>query len=398
MILDRLFLLMSEKHASDLFISAGVPIHIKIHGHTAPVNRQIMTSTMIERIARELMTEEQAQTFEKTKEMNLSFGVPKMGNFRINLFRQRASISIVVRFILSNIPPFESLNLPSIMTELVMEKRGLLLVVGATGSGKSTSIAAMLDYRNANHSGHILTIEDPIEFLFKHKKSIVNQRELGMDTLSWEQALRNAMRQAPDCILIGEIRDRETMQSAIAYAQTGHLCLATLHANNSYHALNRIINFSPLENRTALFLDLSTSLRAIISQRLVARPDRRRIPAVEVLLNTRHVQELIERGDVVSIKEAMEQSLAPGSQTFEQDLFRLYREGIITLDEALASSDSPTNLSWLINNDSVIGLGKKEKQEPGSPRFAETGDVSASFKEFSLNLDDGQGDRSGHAH
>ncbi|MDR2614599.1 MAG: PilT/PilU family type 4a pilus ATPase [Candidatus Accumulibacter sp.] len=399
MILDRLFLLMSEKRASDLFISAGVPIHIKIEGHSAPVNQQVMSAAMIEKIARELMTEEQARTFEATKEMNLSFGVPNMGNFRINLFRQRASISIVVRFILSNIPPFESLNLPPIMSELVMEKRGLILVVGATGSGKSTSIASMLDYRNANRSGHILTIEDPIEFLFKHKKSIVNQRELGMDTLSWEQALRNAMRQAPDCILIGEIRDRETMQSAISYAQTGHLCLATLHANNSYHALNRIINFFPLENRTALFLDLSTSLKAIVSQRLVERTNGQRIPAVEVLLNTRHIQELIERGEVVSIKEAMEQSLAPGSQTFEQDLFRLYREGGITLDEALACADSPTNLSWLINNNSVLEQGKKEKQElDPTLEFAEIDEAGASFKEFRLNLDDGQGNGDGHVH
>ncbi|MDR1662360.1 MAG: PilT/PilU family type 4a pilus ATPase, partial [Azoarcus sp.] len=380
-----------------LFISAGVPIHIKIQGQTAPVNQQMMTSSMIEKIAYELMTEEQAKTFETMKEMNLSFGVPKIGNFRINLFRQRASISIVVRFILSNIPALDSLNLPPVMAELVMEKRGLILIVGATGSGKSTSIAAMLDYRNANRSGHILTIEDPIEFLFKHKKSIVNQRELGMDTLNWEQALKNAMRQAPDCILIGEIRDRDTMQSAISYAQTGHLCLATLHANNSYHALNRIINFFPLENRTALYLDLAASLKAIVSQRLVGRTDGLRIPAVEVLLNTRHIQDLIERGEIMSIKEAMEQSLAPGSQTFEHDLFRLYSEGVITLDEALVNADSPTNLSWLINN-SGIEMGKKEKTEiDPALEFAETDDIGTSFKEFSLNLDDGQGSRSGHA-
>ncbi|MDR2788021.1 MAG: PilT/PilU family type 4a pilus ATPase [Candidatus Accumulibacter sp.] len=395
MILDRLFQLMSEKHASDLFISAGAPIHIKIQGHTTPVNQQIMSSVMIEKIARELMTEDQARIFEATMEMNLSFGVPKIGNFRINLFRQRASISIVVRFILGNIPSLDTLNLPPALSGLVMEKRGLILIVGATGSGKSTTIAAMLDYRNANRSGHILTIEDPIEFLFRHKKSIVNQRELGMDTLTWEQALKNAMRQAPDCILIGEIRDRETMQSAIAYAQTGHLCLATLHANNSYHALNRIINFFPLENRTALYLDLSTSLKAIVSQRLVGRRDGRRIPTVEVLLNTRHIQELIERGEILSIKEAMEQSLAPGSQTFEQDLFRLYGDETITLDEALINADSPTNLSWLINN-SGIEPGKKEKREiDPTLEFPETDEAGTSFKEFSLNLGDGPGDGNG---
>ncbi|MDR0378942.1 MAG: PilT/PilU family type 4a pilus ATPase [Candidatus Accumulibacter sp.] len=392
MILDRLFQLMSDKQASDLFISAGVPIHIKIQGHTTPVNRQVMTSAMVEKIASELMTEEQARKFETTMEMNLSFGVPKVGNFRINLFRQRASIAIVVRFILGNIPALDTLGLPPVMAELVMERRGLILIVGATGSGKSTTIAAMLDHRNANRSGHILTIEDPIEFLFRHKKSIVNQRELGMDTLGWDQALRSAMRQAPDCILIGEIRDRETMQSAIAYAQTGHLCLATLHANNSYHALNRIINFFPLENRAALYLDLSASLRAIVSQRLVARPDGRRLPSVEVLLNTRHIQELIERGEVLAIKEAMEQSLASGSQTFEQDLFRLYREGIITLDEALASADSPTNLSWLINNSGLAPSKKEERKPDAVPEFAGISDPGVSFREFNLDDDDDRGD------
>ena len=389
MILDKLFQLMSEKQASDLFISAGIPIHIKIQGNTVPVNQQVMDSAMIEKIAFELMTPDQKKTFEATMEMNLSFGVPHVGNFRINLFRQRASISIVVRFILGNIPALNTLLLPEILADLVMEKRGLILIVGATGSGKSTTIASMLDHRNANRTGHILTIEDPIEFLFKHKKSIVNQRELGMDTLGWEHALKNAMRQAPDCILIGEIRDKETMQAAIAYAQTGHLCMATLHANNSYHALNRIINFFPLENRTALYLDLSASLKAIISQRLVKRPNGQRLPTAEVLLNTRHIQELIERGEILAIKEAMEQSLAPGSQTFEQDLFRLYRDGIITLDEALTNADSPTNLSWLINNSEIASPnGKDEKASEVALEFSETSGNGTSFKEFTLNLDD----------
>lgn len=391
MILDKLFQLMSEKQASDLFISAGTPIHIKIQGNTMPVNQQVMTPDMIEKIALELMTPEQAEVFEAEMEMNLSFGVPQVGNFRVNLFRQRNSIGIVVRFILGNIPELSTLGLPPILAELIMEKRGLILIVGSTGSGKSTTIASMLDYRNANRTGHILTVEDPIEFLFKHKKSIVNQRELGMDTRDWQSALKNAMRQAPDCILIGEIRDRETMQAALAYAQTGHLCLATLHANNSYHALNRIINFFALENRPALFLDLATSLRAIISQRLVKKPDGRRLPAVEILLNTRHISELIERGEVSAIKEAMEQSMAPGSQTFEQDLFRLYRDGIITLDEALANSDSPTNLSWLINNSELnAGNSKDErkKKTEGALEFDSNAENGASFKEFTLSLDD----------
>jgi twitching motility protein PilU len=371
---------------------------MKIQGHTTPVNQQVMTPAMIEKIANELMTPEQARVFGATMEMNLSFGVAKVGNFRINLFRQRSSISIVVRFVLGNIPSLDTLNLPPILAELVMEKRGMILIVGATGSGKSTTIASMLDYRNANRSGHILTIEDPIEFLFRHKKSIVNQRELGMDTLGWNEALKNAMRQAPDCILIGEIRDCDTMQSAIAYAQTGHLCLATLHANNSYHALNRIINFFPLENRTALYLDLSASLKAIVSQRLVARADGLRIPAVEVLLNTRHVQELIERGEMLSIKEAMEQSLAQGSQTFEQDLFRLYNEGAITLDEALVNADSPTNLSWLINNSGVDLKKKSEAKADPALEFAETDEEGTSFKEFTLNLNENRDSESAYAH
>jgi twitching motility protein PilU len=388
MILDKLFQLMAEKQASDLFIAAGTPIHIKVQGNSMPVNQQVMLPDMIEKIALELMSPEQAKTFEETMEMNLSFGVQQVGNFRVNIFRQRGSISIVVRFILGNIPTLESLDVPPVLGELIMEKRGLILIVGATGSGKSTTIAAMLDHRNTNRAGHILTVEDPIEFLFRHKKSIVNQREIGMDTKDWGAALKNAMRQAPDCILIGEIRDKETMQAAIAYAQTGHLCLATLHANNSYHALNRIISFFPLENRPALFLDLSVALRAIASQRLVKKPDGKRTPACEVLLNTRHIAELIERGEVQGIKEAMEQTLAPGSQTFEQDLFRLYKSNIITLEEALANADSPTNLSWLINNSEISPSKTEEKRlDPSLDFDSQSG--GASFKEFTLSLGDG---------
>ncbi len=391
MILDKLFQLMAEKQASDIFISAGAPINIKIHGNSVPVNQQIMLPDMIQKIAYELMSPEQIKTFEQTWEMNLSFGVPNVGNFRVNIFRQRGSISIVVRFILGNIPPLTELGVPEVLSELIMEKRGLILLVGSTGSGKSTTIASMLDHRNANYAGHILTVEDPIEFLFKHKKSIVNQREVGMDTKDWASALKNAMRQAPDCILIGEIRDKETMQAAIAYAQTGHLCLATLHANNSYHALNRIISFFPLENRPALFLDLSVALRAIISQRLIKKPDGTRTPACEIMLNTRHVSELIERGEVQAIKDAMEQTLAPGSQTFEQDLFRLFKENIITIDEALANADSPTNLSWLINN-SEFGAdkAKEEKKTAVALDFDSTNESGASFKEFTLNLSAGE--------
>ncbi|HNC52091.1 MAG TPA: PilT/PilU family type 4a pilus ATPase [Accumulibacter sp.] len=392
MILDKLFQVMADRQASDIFITAGAPIHIKILGNSVPVNQQVMEPAMIEKIASELMSAEQAAAFEKNKEMNLSFGVNRLGNFRINLFRQRRSISIVVRYVAGNIPPLDTLGLPSVLADLVMERRGLVLIVGSTGSGKSTTLAAMLDHRNANCTGHILTIEDPIEYLFKHKKSLVNQREIGLDTLGWEHALKNAMRQAPDCILIGEIRDVETMQAALAYAQTGHLCLGTLHANNSYHALNRIINFFPIENRPALYMDLSVSLKAIVSQRLVRKQDGQQTPTVEVLLNSYHVQELIERGDIPALKEAMEQSLVPGSQTFEQDLVRLYRAEVITLQEAMLNADSPTNLSWLINNSGAVEK-PQANQAPQSPLFdlALTNPGSPSYKEFMIHLDEASG-------
>jgi twitching motility protein PilU len=348
-----------------------------------------MDPAMIRRMVAELVDPEQFERFERDKEMNISRGVKDLGNFRINVFWQRSSIGVVVRYIQGDIPTLDSLGLPAILAELVMEKRGLLLVVGSTGSGKSTTLASMIDYRNRNRSGHILTVEDPIEYLFRHRKSVVNQREVGIDTHSWQEALRNAMRQAPDCILIGEIRDRETMQAALSYAQTGHLCLATLHANNAYHALNRIVNFFPVESRSLLFLDLAVSLRTILSQRLVRKPDGKRIPAVEILLNTRHITELIERGELNEIKEAMEQSLAPGSRTFEQDLYRLYSEKLITLDEALANADSPTNLSWIINN-AQIGKDDGESAVRHTPTidFERTEADGASFREFTLNLDD----------
>jgi twitching motility protein PilU len=389
MIFDKLFQLMAEKNASDIFVSAGAPISIKIHGNTIPINQQVMDPTTIQKMAYEMLSPEQIQTFETKRELNLSIGIANIGNFRINMFWQRNTIAVVVRYITSDIPKIGDLSLPSILSEIIMEKRGLVLVVGATGSGKSTTIAAMLDHRNSSKSGHILTVEDPIEFLFKHKKSIINQREVGLDTESWGDALKNAMRQAPDCILIGEIRDKETMSAAIAYAQTGHLCLATLHANNAYHALNRIINFFPLENRTSLYLDLSATLKTIISQRLTRKPDGKLTPAVEILLNTRHIAELIERGEINAIKEAMEQSLAPGSQTFEQDLYKLYKEGVITLDEALANADSPTNLSWLINNSEIKSPAQKAVKVPFVTAAAapEQTTGGASFAEFTLNMD-----------
>ncbi|MCK0507717.1 PilT/PilU family type 4a pilus ATPase [Aromatoleum anaerobium] len=391
MIFDKLFQLMAEKLASDIFISAGAPINIKIQGITMPINQQVMEPPMIKRMIYEMMTPEQIDTFERVRELNLSFGRRDLGNFRVNLFWQRHSIGIVVRYIQGDIPTLDSLGLSPVLAEVVTEKRGLVLVVGATGSGKSTTLASMIDHRNTNQSGHILTVEDPIEYLFKHRKSIVNQREVGIDTHSWHDALRNAMRQAPDCILIGEIRDRETMQAALAYSQTGHLCLATLHANNAYHALNRIVNFFPLENRSLLFLDLAVALKCIVSQRLVRKPDGVRVPAVEILMNTRHVAELIERGELSEVKEAMQQSLAPGSQTFEQDLYRLYHEGTVTFEEALANADSPTNLSWLINNAQFDNVPDPQdgSDEPPTVDFTRKEPGNRSFSDFALHLDDG---------
>lgn len=385
MIFDKLFQLMAERRASDIFITAGAPIHAKVQGDTQPLNQQVMTPAMIQHMVDEFITPEQKLRFESDRELNVSHGVAGLGNFRINLFWQRNSISVVMRFIQGQIPALEELGLPPELAGVVQEKRGLVLIVGSTGSGKSTTLASMVDHRNRTCSGHILTIEDPIEYLFKHRKSLVNQREVGIDTHSWHEALRNAMRQAPDCILIGEIRDRETMQAALAYAQAGHLCLATLHANNAHHALNRITHFFPLDNRPLLHLDLAVALRCIVSQRLVKQPDGKRIAAVEMLMNTRHIGELIESGALGEIREAMEKSLCPGSQTFEQDLFRLHREGRISLDEALSHADSPTNLSWLINH------SQHGNESDGAEHAPSSAAADLRFQSFSLSLDERPG-------
>ena len=349
MYLDRLFKLMADKQASDLFISCGAPINIKINGVVSPISTQPMDVEAVRRVAYELMTKDQAREFENEMEMNLSYLDRSVGNFRINIFRQRGTISLCIRYVRSHVAPFEELRLPSVLLNLVMEKRGLVLLCGATGCGKSTTLAAMIDYRNSNTSGHILTLEDPIEYLFEHKQSIVNQREVGVDTQTYAKALGNALREAPDLIMIGEVRDRETMQQALLHTLTGHLCLTTLHANNSYHALSRIINMFPYDARSGLLSDLSIGLRAIISQRLVRNKTGDLQPAAEILLNTSLIAELIKNGEITQIKEAMEQSLYPGSQTFEQALCRLYLDGAIAYEEALIASDSPTNLAWLVN-------------------------------------------------
>jgi len=316
--------------------------------------------------------------------MNFAQSAGELGNFRVNIFRQRNTVGMVIRFVKPEVPAFDSLGLPAILKEVIMEKLGLILVVGSTGSGKSTTMASMIDYRNSTRSGHILTVEDPIEFAFKHKKSIVNQREVRVDTLSYQEALISAMREAPDVIMIGEIRDQSTLVSALLFAQTGHLCMSTLHANNSYNALNRIINFFPRDQRDALLADLSISLRAVVSQRLVRTADGQRIPAVEVLLNTKHVQDLIKDGEIGQIKEAMEKSLAPGSQTFEQSLFHLIHTGRITVDEAMANSDSPTNLHWLLDNaPRVTSESTKSAQSAAAAKPVAADDISS----IKLNLD-----------
>lgn len=379
MAMDRLFQLMMEKKASDLFMAVGSPVHLKVNGTSVPINQQVMDSGMIKGLLAEILTEADFNQLETYHELNMGLGVSGVGRFRLSAFHQRGSVSSVIRFIQHDIPPLDSLNLPPFLGEIIMEKRGLVLIVGATGSGKSTTIASMLDLRNSQRSGHILTLEDPIEYVFRNKKSIVNQREIGVDTDNLHIALKNALRQAPDCILIGEIRDKDTMSAAIAYAQSGHLCLATLHANNSYHALNRIISFYPIETRNALLSDLSAALRSIISQRLIKARAGGRIPAVEVLLNTRYISELIEKGEINEIKDAMEKSLSPGSQTFEQALYSMLKDGKLTEDEALANADSPTNLLWLLNNASpssnAQGIETEKKKEP----------EGASFNEFTLN-------------
>lgn len=353
-VLEKLFRAMHDRNASDIFITAGAPIHIKINGFVAPINQQVMKPEQVRRILEEAIASEALwQRYVERKELNFSLGLSDVGNFRINAFWQRNSPAAVIRYVSRDIPSFEALGLPPVLGEMALGKRGLILVVGPTGLGKSTTLAAMIDHRNANLPGHILTVEDPIEYLFRHKKSLVNQRDVGIDTLSWGEALKSAMRQAPDCILIGEIRDLETMQAAIAYALTGHLVLASLHANNTYHALNRIVNFYPLESRGLLFSDLSVALRAIVAQRLVRHVKGQRIPAVEILVNSRLIAEMIEKGNLSMIKDAMERSLSPGVQTFDQDLVRLYRSGAITLEEAIAQADSPTNLQWELQNAGV---------------------------------------------
>ncbi len=349
--LERVLRLMAEKTASDVYMSANTPILIKINGQIMQLSDQLLTTHQTRQLLSEMLAPQQLEELDDTGELNIGISVARVGSFRLSAFKQRGSIAAVIRCIPFVIPSLDSLGVPPLLSQLVTEKRGLILMVGATGTGKSTTLAAMLEWRNQQMTGHILTIEDPIEFLFSNKKSIVNQREVGRDTQSLQIALKNALRQAPDCILIGEIRDRETMSAALSYALSGHLVLATLHANNSYHALGRILSFYAPEARSTLLSDMASGLRAIVSQRLLRSNAGGRVAAVEVLLNTKLVSELIDKGDLSGVKEAVEKSLAEGSQTFEADIARLIGEGVVSRDEGLAYADSPTNLLWRLQND-----------------------------------------------
>ena len=376
--MERILRLMGEKRASDLYLSAHAPVLIRINGQCVPINSQTLPPEGPRNLLAEILPEQHLKELDETNELNMAWGLAGVGRFRISAMRQRGSIAVVIRYILMDIPPLAALSVPPILCDLVMEKRGLLLMVGATGTGKSTTLASMLDHRNENSAGHILTIEDPVEFLFKNKRSVVNQREVGADTASGQVALKNALRQAPDVIQIGEIRDRETMSAALAYAQSGHLCLATMHANNSYQALNRVLSFYPVEVRPTMLGDLGAALRAIVSQRLLRTTAGGRTPAVEILLNTTLVAEMIEKGDFSGLRETMEKSMTEGSQTFEQDIARLITDGTVDRKEGLANADSPTNLMWRLQND--FSARAKVEEPEDDP------DDEPSFTEITLDV------------
>ena len=381
--MERILRLMGEKKASDVYLSANAPALIKINGECVPINNQLLPPDAPRNLLAEIVPPDRIEELEETGELNMGVPLAGVGRFRVSAMRQRGTYAVVIRFIAQEIPKLSTLNLPPVLSELIMEKRGLILVVGATGSGKSTTLAAMIDERNEAMTGHILTVEDPVEYQFKNKKSIVNQREIGGDTQSLQTALKNALRQAPDVILIGEIRDRETMSAAIAYAQSGHLCLATLHGNNSYHALNRILSFYPVEVRSTMLGDLGSALKAIISQRLVRTKTGERLPAAEVMLNTKLVADLIEQSDFSGVREAMEKSMAEGSQTFEEALAQMILSDKIDRKEGLSYADSPTNLMWRLHNDFTIAARAAKAQQEASQQPE---DEEPSFTEIVLDV------------
>ena len=379
--MERILRLMAEKKASDVYLSAHAPAMIKINGQTIPINSQVLPPDAALNLLSEIVPASRIEELQDTGELNMAVPLDGVGNFRVSAFRQRSSYAVVIRFVPGDVPALDSLNVAPVLSELVMEKRGLVLMVGATGAGKTTTLAAMIDHRNEQATGHILTIEDPIEYTYRNKKSVVNQREIGTDTQSLQIGLKNALRQAPDVILIGEIRDRETMSAAIAYAQSGHLCLATLHANNSYQALNRILSFYPVEVRPTMLGDLAAALRAIVSQRLLRTHTGGRVPAMEVMLNTALIADLIQKADFSGVREAMEKSLAEGSQSFEQDLARLITDGLVSRNEGLAHADSPNNLLWRLQND----FNAIKSNESAKPSEEDQSD-HATFTEFTLDV------------
>lgn len=380
--MERILRLMADKKASDVYLSAHAPAMIKINGQTLPVNSQMLPPEAPLNLISEIVAAQRIEELQETGELNMAVALEGVGNFRLSAMRQRGSYAAVLRFVPGDVPSLESLNVSPILSDLVMEKRGLILMVGATGAGKSTTLASMLDLRNEKASGHILTIEDPIEYVFRNKKSVVNQREVGPDTVSLQVGLKNALRQAPDVIMIGEIRDRETMSAAIAYAQSGHLCMATLHANNSYQALNRILSFYPVEVRSTMLGDLAAALRAVVSQRLLRTHTGGRVPTMEVLLNTALIKDLIQKSDFSGIREAMEKSTAVGSQSFEQDLARLVRDGIVSRNEALLHADSPNNLLWRLQND----FNAAKSANTASAPLEDEAQDRATFTEFTLDV------------
>ena len=357
---------MVETEASDLYLTVARPAMFRVDGKIRAAGDQVFSPPELVTLAQSIMNEKQRREFAETMEMNMATSLPGVARFRVNIFQQRGSVGMVIRRIKADVMSVDELGLPSILNDIVMTKRGLVLVVGATGSGKSTSLAAMIDYRNSNEAGHIITIEDPIEFVHRHKQSIVTQREVGFDTHSFQAALKNTLRQAPDVILIGEIRDTETMEAAITFAETGHLCLGTLHSNNANQAIERIMNFFPMERHAQIYLQLSLNLRAIVSQRLIRSLDGKRVAALEILMDTPRIRDLVKKGDVDILKEAMEQGVQEGCQTFDQALFNFYKDGMISLEQALINADSTNNLRLKIK---LAGL--KLDEEPTQTEKAE---------------------------
>lgn len=363
MVIEEILRIMVEKGASDIYITSGVPPAYRVEGKTIPIPVDKLKSEDVAKLAFSVMNEKQKATFREDKEMNLALVLPNLGRFRVNAFYQRGSVGLVVRQIKFEIPTIDDLKLPAVIKDISMTLRGLVIVVGATGSGKSTTLAAMVDHRNSNAYGHIITVEDPVEFVHDHKRSIITQREVGIDTFSFDQALKNTLRQAPDVILIGEVRDTETMSAAITFAETGHLCLATIHANNANQAIERIINFFPAERHDQIYLLLSLNLRSIISQRLIPTLDNKRVLAMEILLDTPRVKDLIIHKEIALLKEAMKEGNQEGMQTFDQSIFNLYTQGALDFDTAMAYADSANDLRLKIKFENPE-LEKDTKEKP----------------------------------